>query len=78
MTTSLKELTARILAFFRRDKLDREFDQELESHLTMLPEDHPGLNATVCDSFSAIRTQATSICGFHCRVPRCSVVPSLP
>ncbi len=40
MTAPFKQLGARILAFFRRDKLDREFDQELESHLTMLAEDH--------------------------------------
>src|SRR5260221_10003725 len=40
MTASLKELTARILAFFRRGELDRDFNQELESHLTMLADDH--------------------------------------
>jgi predicted permease len=38
--TSLNALGARLLAFFRRGQLDREFDQELESHLTMLAEDH--------------------------------------
>ena len=30
----------RIRAFFRRGDLDRDFDQELESHLAMLAEDY--------------------------------------
>src|SRR5258708_37799402 len=40
MRMSLNELRARMLAFFRRGKLDHEFNQELESHLTMLAEEH--------------------------------------
>jgi hypothetical protein len=35
MTISFRELGAKVLALFRRRELDREFDQELQSHLTM-------------------------------------------
>ena len=40
MFTSFKQMIARIHAFFRSGKFDRELDQELESHLTMLVEDN--------------------------------------
>ena len=40
MVTGLKELAGRLRAFFRTRDLDRDFDQELESHLAMLTEDH--------------------------------------
>jgi predicted permease len=40
MAAPLKQMTARIRAFFRRGVLDRDFDQELESHLTMLAEEN--------------------------------------
>src|SRR5438128_6644331 len=40
MVTSLKQMGARIRAFFRPRDLDRDFDQEFESHLTMLAEDY--------------------------------------
>jgi hypothetical protein len=36
MAVSLKELVAKVLAFFSKHELDWEFDQELESHLAML------------------------------------------
>ena len=35
MTESLRSLTARFLALFRRDRLDRDLDAELRSHLDM-------------------------------------------
>src|SRR6266478_5927602 len=40
MLTSLQQMAARISAFFRPRDLDRDFDQELESHLAMLAEDY--------------------------------------
>src|SRR3954453_23723035 len=40
MFTALKRMTARLRAFFRREDLDRDFEQELESHLAMLTEDY--------------------------------------
>jgi predicted permease len=40
MLTLLRETTARTRAFFRVGDLDRDFDQELESHLEMLAEDN--------------------------------------
>ena len=40
MFTALKELTARMLAFFRTREMDRDFDEELRLHLTMLTEDN--------------------------------------
>lgn len=40
MSISFKEVNARIRAFFRPAGLDRDFDQELESHLAMLAEDY--------------------------------------
>src|SRR5260221_2812759 len=40
MTISFKELIAKVLALFRGRELDQELDQELQSHLTMLAEEH--------------------------------------
>jgi predicted permease len=40
MFTALKRLTARLRAFFRVRDLDRDFEHELESHVTMLTEDN--------------------------------------
>jgi hypothetical protein len=40
MTSSFKELVAKVLALLRRRELDREFDEEWQSHLTMLEEEH--------------------------------------
>ena len=40
MLTALKQLAARLRAFFRTRDLDRDFEQELESHLAMLTEDN--------------------------------------
>ena len=40
MWTSLKQSLARIGAFFRPGEHDRDFDQEMESHLAMLTEDN--------------------------------------
>jgi putative ABC transport system permease protein len=40
MFTTLRQLIARLRAFFRSPELDRDFAQELESHLTMLIEDN--------------------------------------
>lgn len=40
MLNALKHIGARISAFFRRGDLDRDFEQELESHLAMATEDN--------------------------------------
>jgi putative ABC transport system permease protein len=40
MATTLKEMAARVRAFLHARYLDRDFEQELESHLTMLTEDN--------------------------------------
>ena len=40
MFTALRHITARIRAFFGDDHLDRDFEQELESHVAMLTEDN--------------------------------------
>jgi predicted permease len=40
MFTALKHFTMRLRAFFRRDDLDRDFEQELDSHVAMLTEDN--------------------------------------
>jgi predicted permease len=40
MFTALELLVARLGAFFRRDALDRDFDDELESHVAMLTDDN--------------------------------------
>jgi putative ABC transport system permease protein len=40
MLTRLKQMGSRIRAFFRSSDLDRDFDDELESHLTLLAEAH--------------------------------------
>lgn len=40
MFTRIKQIVARIRAFFRTSELDRDFDAELESHVKMLAEDH--------------------------------------
>src|ERR1700735_5282480 len=40
MLTGLKQMVARIRAFFRASYLDRDFDAEFESHAALLAEDH--------------------------------------
>jgi putative ABC transport system permease protein len=40
MFTALEHITARVLAFFRVRDLDRDFDQELDSHVAMLTEEN--------------------------------------
>lgn len=40
MFTALKHMSARVRAFFRARDLDRDFEQELESHVAMLTEDN--------------------------------------
>jgi ABC-type antimicrobial peptide transport system permease subunit len=40
MFTALSEIAARVRALFRRDDLDRDFQQELDSHVAMLTEDN--------------------------------------
>jgi len=39
MTTSLGELYGRLRSLVRRDRLDREFDEELATHLELLIDD---------------------------------------
>ncbi|MPY88952.1 MAG: FtsX-like permease family protein [Luteitalea sp.] len=46
MFTALKQMGARLRAFVRARDLDRDFEQELESHLTMLTEDNVGRGMT--------------------------------
>ncbi len=38
--TTLREAWARLIAFFRRDALDRDFDEELAAHVDMAIEEH--------------------------------------
>ena len=40
MLTRLKQMAARMRAFFRASGLDRDFDAELESHVALLVEEH--------------------------------------
>src|ERR671918_1096279 len=40
MFSALRHMTARLRAFFTRDDLDRDFEQELASHVAMLTEDN--------------------------------------
>ena len=40
MFTALKQLTARLRAFFKTRDLDRDFEQELDSHVAMLTEEN--------------------------------------
>ena len=40
MFSALRYMTARLRAFFRRDDLDRDFEQELNSHVAMLTEEN--------------------------------------
>ena len=40
MFTTLKQFTARLRAFFRAHDLDRDFEQELDSHVAMLTEEN--------------------------------------
>lgn len=45
MLTRLKQMAARLQAFFRTPDLDRDFDTELESHAALLAGGHirPGM-----------------------------------
>jgi predicted permease len=47
MFTALRQIAARVRAFFRRDELDRDFEQELQSHVAMLTEDNVRRGMTV-------------------------------
>src|SRR5687767_2864172 len=40
MLAALRERLARFRAFFKTRELDREFDEELQTHLTMLTDDN--------------------------------------
>ena len=46
MLGALRERCARIRAFFRTSDLDRDFDEELQSHVAMLTEDNVGRGMT--------------------------------
>ena len=39
MTTWIREIYARMRSLVRRDRLDREFDEELATHLELLIDD---------------------------------------
>src|SRR5437879_2421961 len=57
MLTSLKQMGARIRAFFRPRGLDRDFDQEFESHLVMLTEDNSRRGMTPDQALRAARLE---------------------
>ena len=38
MTRSLLEALSRVVAVFRRDRLDKDFDEELAAHVALLTE----------------------------------------
>ena len=40
MFTGLRQMAARVLALFRPSRLDRDLDTELESHLSLLADEH--------------------------------------
>ena len=40
MRTRIRQMMARVRAFFRTSELDRDLDAELQSHIAMLAEDH--------------------------------------
>ena len=43
MFTGLRQMAARVLALFRPSRLDRDLDIELESHLSLLADEHESL-----------------------------------
>jgi predicted permease len=55
--TSLNVILARIRAYFRTPDLDRDFGQELDSHLTMLSEDNVRRGMTPEEALRAARLQ---------------------
>src|SRR5258706_4708391 len=57
MVTALKQLMARIRGFLKVRDLERDLDQELESHLSMLTDDNVrrGMNAEEAHRAAAIR-----------------------
>src|SRR2546430_1048680 len=57
MLTLLKQMAARIRALFRPSSLDRDFDQEFESHLTMLAEEHSRRGMTRDQALRAARLE---------------------
>src|SRR5439155_19674948 len=57
MLTWLKQIAARSRAFFRGRQLDRDFDQELESHLTLLAEEHSRRGMTREQALRAARLE---------------------
>jgi predicted permease len=61
MLTGLKQTGARIRAFFRTSDLDRDLDQELESHLAMLGEDNIRRGMTPDEARRAARLQVGAL-----------------
>src|SRR5262249_36753741 len=57
MPASLKQMAARLRAFIRPTGLDRDFDQEFESHLAMLVDDHSRRGMTRDQALRAARLE---------------------
>src|SRR5437763_9532219 len=55
MWTFLTALCARVVAFVRPENLDRDFDQEMASHLSMLEEEHMQRGLTPAQAHRAAR-----------------------
>jgi putative ABC transport system permease protein len=72
MFTALKHMSARLRAFFRARELDRDFEQELESHLTMLTEDNirGGMTSEQARRAALIRIGGTASIGEEHRAVR--------
>src|SRR4051812_4309437 len=62
MWSTVRHLGARVLAFLRGGELDREFSQELQSHLEMMTEDNirAGMNPEEARRQASIRLGAAS------------------
>src|SRR5882762_4699520 len=57
MWTFLTALCARVVAFVRPENLDRDFNQEMASHLSMLEEEHMQRGLTPAQAHRAARVK---------------------
>ena len=55
--TTLRQAWARLIAFFRKEKLDQEFDEELRAHVELATQDYlrQGMSAAEAHRFALIR-----------------------
>ena len=77
MFGALRERCARIRAFFRTSHLDRDFEEELQSHVAMLTEDNLGRGLTPAEARRAALIRVGGSASLHERHREARGLPAL-